>query len=360
MPYWGYHKVREVLNRSPGEMSNEIPEIYEAVVASGLLDAFGTGDCIDMMVELVNDILALREAAGDVITPEIKMLTIGQVELHMTALVVKQYFEQQKAPLRFFVEPLMAEALSTTDVKGLHVSDLAEIPVQIHIYLPPMLVQAGQGYPEEALVLDKYESTDGRGKPADIFRIAVKSRSSDGKTYCYVLTDIQLTDEIPLADPPIKPHDRNEFTGVIDEEGLRAAVKILFNMLLYWKSVDPDILKQLNPQWEKAQRKVTRHKKGSKKRERAQNGLRAIPRNEHFVVGHQLEVIRKRKEMEVPSSSSEKAGPSNRRVAWHQTRGHWRWQACGEERKERKLIFIDAYWSGTLPPNEKVGYSVRS
>jgi len=272
---------------------------------------------------------------------------------------------------KFFLEPLISEALLSTSVKGLTTADLPEIPTPLAIFLPPEM-RAYEADDEfhtkiklEALYL-AYPSVNEETDQTGYTMIGQSNYQAfeglpDSIDHGFSLGLIAIPRTQPRA---LEDYMSGDYT-VLDKTQLkprRESVKnltprLLLNLLLYWKSTDADVLRQLNPEWEKVNQKA--HSTKGKQHQKAVKALQRIPKTEYLHLGSRLEILQRRKP-EDKLTEPQEATPTGRHQPQHLRRGHWKWQPCGPQSRERKLIFVETYTAGQAPPVEKVGFSVRS
>jgi len=386
MPYWNYHKVHAALDPSATRYyfykcdQRLVADIAKLVSHTDI--TLGIDD-LGVRSQIVDGLMAA--ILGGQPTPK---PSVVQSLRNLTWDVCRGVYCQKlvsgilshKSNLRFFLEPTITEALSTTSVKGLTTLDLPDIPVPFSVFLP-------EGTPQY-LNADEFHSTitvdaihiaapvagiDSNGCDALLYPLIVnnQARIADddpvrSRGFAMGMLSLWPGRALPLEDfmdGGFKHIDPNSNGDVVlsrdDTTGSQIIVqRLVLNLLLYWKSEDPDILKQLNPEWEKIQAKVQRHVGG--KKERAQAALKKTPRHEHYIVGQYLEVLQRR-EPEGADDKSEST-PTGRKLRRHKRRGHWKWQPCGEQRSKRKLIFVETYTTRGQGEEivEKIGFSVRS
>lgn len=388
MPYWTYNKVRERLKSPPWVIDSPIKEFSTKVKSRVVAETKERkwverffSDPLHVLDEMERVSLGILDdcptemAEGDR-TGFCHGFKLSLTD-HVQSCAVQKVFKGVE-PLRFFLEPTIAKAFATTEIKGLVVEDLPDLPIPFAIYFPDGLVPDTGKRPgtiersvHELYLLalsEEYPPERTKGAPSRNLFFAQKNRDMSGQTF-FEMQMVGLgkganLDELikgvggtaweDIADSPT----RDMFSSK-EEPGPSMMMRVLVNTLLYWKSVDPDILRQINPDYDKTQKRMSRAR--GKKRDRIKKSLRSVPRHEHSIVGRNLEVLQRRRcrEADLSGQTDRSAGGGSPK-AWHWTKGHWRWQRCGKGLSERKLIFIDPYWSGTLPPVEKLGYDVRS
>lgn len=109
------------------------------------------------------------------------------------------------------------------------------------------------------------------------------------------------------------------------------------NIVLYSTNRSADVVPHNQATIEKLQRQVARHSKG-KKRARANQKLQEARRSAIYVIGGSF----RPKDGRVLTYEKSDRAVSVR----HLVRGHWKMQAYGPERQDRKHIFVEPYWRG--------------
>jgi hypothetical protein len=353
VPYWSYNRVKEALSKDLGACLNRDmrPAVIDYISAE-----LCSGKCkIEDVVRAVDARINLEKPVANRPAFIRSMVVAVLHKLYLTEL------KEDKSTLNFFLEPTIADALATTSVHGLSESDLPDILDPFFVFAPPGIIPFKDRHMEEL----------------EFLAVPLPSYTPDQLQICLLIgivnKDTQLRDVVYLdcimntKEPrPLDALLRGDVSTVRTDGGVTAPEsemtcvgRLLFNLMLYWKSQDPDILKQLNPEWEKINQRI-HDQRNPKKRERLKKQLRNISKNEYQVIGQKLELIQKRKMSEISQLEVSSGELTGRHVAYHSKTGHWKWQPCGEAKKERKLIFVDTYWAGKNPPREKIGYSVRS
>ena len=384
MPYWDYHKVKRVLKAAPNAL--RLDPTYRALAKriNKLIDEH------DLLNMTRSDPLAMFDVRRELCVSEVDDIvnhgyaSVGAGEDMLRDLLLvheeafraeagrRLYEETVRGGERFFLEPLITHALKTTTVKNLNTDDLPPWPDQLSIFLPrgmvSLLYEGHQSITIESVHIigvPEVEMSDG-GRRALVKSPVIFYSTIDGGVTSYNIASIAVPpdkDLTCLLDGDYEAVSPALAGGSATWSSGRMIFPILINTLLYWKSQNEDILEQINPQYEKVRARMLRCKK-SKKRDKIKKQLRSIPEDRYCVLGSKLEILRRRKNIEVPfaqdMSSSEEGEKTGASVVQHWTRGHFKWQPCGPRRSLRKLIFVSDYQKGTLPPPEKVGYSVRS
>jgi hypothetical protein len=109
------------------------------------------------------------------------------------------------------------------------------------------------------------------------------------------------------------------------------------NIVLYSTNRSADIVPHNQATIERLQKQVARHPKG-KKRAKANQKLQDTKRQSIYVIGGSF----KAKDKNVRAMQESDRSISVR----HMVRGHWKMQAYGPDRKDRKHIFVEPYWRG--------------
>jgi hypothetical protein len=109
------------------------------------------------------------------------------------------------------------------------------------------------------------------------------------------------------------------------------------NIILYSTNRTADIVPHNQATLEKLQRQVARHSRG-KKRAKANQKLHEARRSSIYVIGGNF----KPKDGRILSYQKSDRAVSVR----HMVRGHWKMQAYGPDRQDRKHIFVEPYWRG--------------
>lgn len=397
MPYWTYNKVRERLNVSPWHWKTDIDpfvrSVYKRIVEEAAKHQWAKRIYEDpfLVISEIEHVASHINDGGPAAPEEVKAVfshgfKLGTVE-YVHSCMLKNAFKDTH-PVRFFLEPTIAKAFATTSIKGLKISDLPDLPIPCAIYFPDGLIPDSGARPgtiersvHEVYIVNLVETVYEAPKfwkkqrpfttGTNLYTIQKNLGKSGSMFYELQITPMDIEGELndiingsggsnwnDLIDDAARRSLGENGDEEREEPGPAMMMRIVINTLLYWKSVDPDILRQINPDYDKVQQRLRRAK--GKKREKIKKAIKQIPRHDHLLVGRHLEVLQRRREKEQPLEGGEKKGGKGSPKAWHWTRGHWRWQRCGKGLRERKLIFIDPYWSGTLPAVEKLGYDVRS
>jgi hypothetical protein len=376
MPYWNYHKVEKAINTAPWYLPYGYEEIYQKLEELNVdCHAFHEGVFKDnegkilteegeKLTQVLNWMNMCMVLPGGTVRGREEYLN-DLLMAHVISLGLRRIFEGKK-PLHFFLEPTIAEALLSTFVSGIKPDAIQEVPVPARIFVPSLPFST-DGSPErlkEVMILGKPDIVDTRDA-GSLFLVQMSVRLARWSEEYKDWRDEVLTEGYVSVRPgeyledTLKRYEGSEAYDDSSSQVRAMAFRLLINLLLYWRSQDADILRQLNPEYEKTRARML--KKTGKKRDKIKKALKSIPQNAYFLLGQKLEVIQKRKEQEIyVSDETKESEPTGRHVAYHMRRGHWRWQPCGTAKLERKLIFVESYWAGKDPPRDPLGFSVRS
>jgi hypothetical protein len=385
VPYWNYHRVREALDAEKkryhfhGADRRVVEDIARSVrsqdIQLGIDDLEARTRIVDSIME---NVLRNSPPVSGEVTQSLRYLIWDICRAEFCQEVTTSILSNKDGQ-RFFLEPTIAEALSTTSMKGLTTADIPEFPTPLSIFLPEGTPQYLEGDDfQSTITMDAIHvaapvaGKDVKMQDALAYPMIVNNhaRLADDdlvKSQSYAMAMLTLWPNLvlPLEEylngtfTTLSPNEKGEVESKLNQSAAQVVVQRLFlNLLFYWKSEDPDILKQLNPEWEKLRQKIHRHVGGKRKRANAQ--LKKTPKHEHYLVGSHLEILQRRRP--VGDGEDSVSEPTGRHLRRHKRRGHWKWQPCGERNMRRKLIFVDTYMTRGLggPEIEKVGYSVRS
>lgn len=273
-------------------------------------------------------------------------------------------------PVRFFLEPVLADAFSKTAVTGLTFSDLGKIPLApVAIHLPPdsLVLQASTDTtkPVYCTYTDLFIVRNVVHNQEHFIEVVVRAEAfSDEQKYgphLYGLFWLPVPDKSLDAllagdtKPILTVYDSRDESENIHRPGRHTFryMRILVNTLLYWNSQDPNILEQINPDYHST---FQRTQQGPKRaRRKAQKKLQGTKERKYYQLGVHLEVLQRRR-MKKAASDTTRATPTGR-GGWLQSihwRGnYWRNQPYGPGREKTKLIYIDPHLAGSGPAKEK-------
>lgn len=117
--------------------------------------------------------------------------------------------------------------------------------------------------------------------------------------------------------------------------------RIIVNAVLYLASSDPDIICAISPALDLERRLAETQSRP--KRKKIKNELSKISGLDGSIVGGNVRHILVDRRTHASTTPEQGSSKIEKRFL---VRGHWRNQACGEGRKERKLIFIAPYFKG--------------
>ena len=139
------------------------------------------------------------------------------------------------------------------------------------------------------------------------------------------------------------------YRSLLDEEAhfmLTRAVRLCVNSYLYSTSSDPDILRQLNPEYDRLREKASRLPKGDSMRKKLETKLRDIPRDEWDVFRLRT-LARRESDAQIDAAAADQCSAEGARVVGaHDVREHWRWQACGAGWSDHKLVLVPRHRRG--------------
>lgn len=277
----------------------------------------------------------------------------------------------------YFLEPTIVDALARTPPGSVCAEDVAEVTSGKRICFPDQLIKLIRDGEEdfwlEEIHLLRFVPTVIEGVPHKaltyVQQFAHKSNHScgeRGKTLHQpgVHRGRTVQQFFIREDAQLNCMGQEDFyLKELDEQQVNALCpQFCLNFLLYLTSDDPDILRSLNPEYDKASRRVMEAKDESSRSKRRKK-LKRLDQHPHLVVGQHLEIIRRRAENtdgERDSTYYTSEGMRSR-ARRHFRRGHWRWQACGPALSKRKLIWVEGMVvNEDMPEAEVVGFSVRT
>jgi hypothetical protein len=363
MPYWTYKKVKSGLNfRYKPKVFDKY--LVKMIKRDKLVELFlgnkweAHNDKLDQIVDSIMSHPAALQNAQEFDSEEFRReVTTHVITDHVNHLMFNEMCESNT--LNFFLEPVIAKALATTSVRGLSLADIGTIPHPVRIFVPDNLLF--------------WEETDGtKAALKEVGVINVHDHVQHGEVCNINIYDVSRAKKVFVNKRGFLSHKDNPLEKLIGEDPLHDVddkyetseetqgrvlrLKLILNTLLYYTSEDSDILRQLNPNYDKVKRGIK--EAVGKRKERLEQTLKTIPKDEHYIFGPRLKVLQKRRKDVVLSDESPRYTGTGSPKRPHNRDGHWRWQRYGKENSKIKLKFIDP-----MPIKggvEELGYSVRS
>jgi hypothetical protein len=275
---------------------------------------------------------------------------------------------------RVFIDPYLFDVFHTVVPKGLTIDNVNYSHSPMFMYfpkkIPVMKSKDLDAYVSEVCILptfilrcneDKNDSSNDMLETRFICYLEVVAKNGNKIPAPIATWNLETVHILHRRGVLLTDAFKNEFSkeevkdfDINDESShdlnVNAVTKIIINTILYYTSNDSDILKQINPDYEKSLRKLKTQTGVARKRR--QERLKSIPKNEYFVLGSTLELFRRRQELDHPDTSPIPSGPkehrepgepTGRKLPSHVRSGHWRWVACGKGLKDHKLRFIKSY-----------------
>jgi hypothetical protein len=265
----------------------------------------------------------------------------------------------------YTVTPDLEWGLRNTEVKGFQCDNLRLPYPCVYVQLPrdmkiwnqdTGLHDADGAYiVEYESVLDEYDYAKGTrlwlvcmcgkskdpDKPFDdavsYYRIALP----EGKS---IEEAVRRAREHMIADTEHSPHFRIEDFRLM-ESTIFSAFRYVMNVMIYATRKDDRVFCDASPQYEALKQRMLKAK--GKKREKLKKRLRDLEERPRVLLGGKL-YTGNRLRKEAADAAAEGAGVANGRTI--QVRflvsGHYREQACGVGRKDRKTIWIEPHWKG--------------
>jgi hypothetical protein len=250
--------------------------------------------------------------------------------------------------VNLFLTSDLVESFRSARIEHIGIEHTCNFPVMSRVFLP------GDGEAFKSCVMrmeegEEIDAADGNVRSATILKaiggfnvhLNIKvNEEVDGKSMWHNNTLF-----IPLDGSSIG--DAVDYIMAVDNESVEDqlfGLRLIVNSLLYYTSSDADVLRRINPMYDRAIRKVARMT--GKAKGKAKAAAKKLEENEHFVMGLKLQRLqRRRSDGEAASSSSSGGGDERLR---HRVRGHWRWQACGKGLIDHKLIWIEDHMRGSI------------
>ena len=372
MPYWTYARVKDMLYAKTSTiLSRDLwesfsPDMKETITILGkiLLNDQATfeqyikyrNEILDALVEL------LMKREPQINTQKFRLMAAVDMLDLIGDAITKQLTNVDRP--RFFLEPTIASALTEASVSNITRRHLPDTIPPISIYLPPGigLIPSTPNVRTRAIhiVSNPVEIND--GKDVEIKLLSLEETDEPDEKYHYTTMVLDLAVDKDRSLDYVMDGKVINITGIAEPDGTTSTVlspRLLVNVLLYWMSEDADILRSLNPNYDKARTSML--KASGKKREKKKSALKKIPREEHMILGTHLDILRRRAERTYyeRKENPEKTG---RRPRQHHRRSHWWWCPCGPNRERRKLQWrvISSPVNADMPTIEKAGFSVRS
>lgn len=140
-------------------------------------------------------------------------------------------------------------------------------------------------------------------------------------------------------------HDDITLDALLDAQPERKAMQdrafaFLMNFVLYlsWPDTGEEFIEKVDPRWAEMNAQMQKHPKGSHKRERMKAALKDVHPNRRIYVGAKVPFM----------EAAETVGSDGKLLVRTLVTGHWKMQAHGPHRSERKLIRIEPYWRGPI------------
>jgi hypothetical protein len=390
--FWTYKKVMERINESVLELNKSIqvfPEILEFVQDKQLqTDAAAVGWNKDFKEQATNQFMKYMEMKYPAWWKATKESFRSQEALRVNSVNCLfghiAYSRLQeicgKKFNRMFIDPCLFNIFQEVVPKGLTIDNVDYRGVPVFLYFPnriPVLLHRDlRAYVSEVCIMPtgilSWPAEDGDEQMLSTKHIMyLESESADGTPKpASVLWNLETTHVLHHKGVLLTEAFKNEFDDNFEiNDGnfkLQKLTKVVINMILYMTSNSPDILNQLNPEYEKSLKKLYTQTGRAKKRR--QERLKNIPKNEYFVFGSTLELLQRRLELDHPDTmpipsdpmdSKEPGESTGKKYVAHVRSGHWKWQVCGPQAKQHKLIFVKPYRTHG-PEKETVGYYVTT
>jgi hypothetical protein len=129
-----------------------------------------------------------------------------------------------------------------------------------------------------------------------------------------------------------------------DESSIEAAaMRVAIASTIYYVSSDPDALRRVNPDYDKAIRKAKKFKGNKKRRETAKAKKK---KDEHFIIDVSMSILQKRAGPLSGKSVMKNSGKISF-VSRHRVKRHRRFQRYGPGRKLVKEIYIEPHYRGS-------------
>lgn len=394
MPYWTPERIKKAMRRNPWQFFVGVPAFVEIThqflmnsVEKIDLTEIPTNEMIKVMISNLglNFIEHLKNLSnGRCIFPQFPVDDALGPDMYKKKRASKRFYEiassyyssvllhQQIGTFgvkHYFIEEKIADAFSKASLKDLKFCDLPQSETVIVGHFPPSAVTDDLTITEMALSpiivvngIAQCFSTAHFQYNIKPYLKKLKVKEVEAKFKFNKDQKVYTVDELAafIAGWPGSSILINMVNGGLSEslgDIHDDEFKRLFNLLMYCKSDNPDIVRQLNPDFHKTKKRKSGK---NKKRKKSAKTSSTNANNHQFIVGQNIEVIQRRKSAFEPKETpDEKSEPTGKHRANHEVRGHWRWQACGPKYSKHKLIFINPYRAGKNPPKEKV-FNVRS
>jgi hypothetical protein len=401
--FWTYQKVMDRIKISQLEL-NQLICIYPAVLDFieeysfvNVLECFGgVSEIMDAAVELFCSKVALiapdifdsetkawmsvTDENGDPYTEEevrrfiMRKVLIGTANVLRVRKVHKQPFS------RFFIDPYLLNAFKEVIPSNLKMDHLGSVDQPCIIHFPDRSIltrDLGDGYDSytnSAIVFPSVPLSDKNNLGFKSFKYKDKSFNiEDAKRQTPIIYTFDMFKSgtagystSNFSNAQLLHIEDISLGWLVDEFDNRSKlIQVIINTILYYTSKDPDILKQINPEYEKSFRKLKTLT--GRARQKRQDRLKRIPKNEHYIFGSTLELFRRRRNKDQPEMERITTGPTAQtsseptgmKRAAHKVTHHWRWQACGSQWKEHRWTYIDDYYTSGIE-KETVGLYVTT
>lgn len=169
--------------------------------------------------------------------------------------------------------------------------------------------------------------------------------------YGFSTNHVSLYYHVPLGATPTLQEDVQRYFRIAvgyNDEGVRVEasyddpnyrlVNAVINTILYVTSFPNAITASNKSELDRFRQQRQKHKRGTRKKRRAAEKLKAAQRQTIYIVGRSFELEDQRVKEAVETGQ--------RIRTRHVVRGHWKRQRHGPGRTSTKLIFIQPYWRG--------------